>query len=135
MVGEAAGRSDRDAGVGQRREELLRIADAGKSQDAAAADRGNKAGIGPQLGRKDRNIPHSRGRDDIRSPRGRPHHDQRMRPHKLRLKRRAQRSGGNDPAIADAALPIDHQHRKILGERRILEAVIHDDDAAADARR
>ena len=58
-------------------------------------------------------------------------HDQRLRAIELRAERRAQRPGRNDPAVADAAPGIDHQHGKILGQRRVLEAVVHDDDAGA----
>src|SRR5262249_55444671 len=44
---------------------------------------------------------------------------------------RPQRTGRNDPAVADAAPGVDHEHRKILDERGIVEAVVHDDDARA----
>ena len=46
-----------------------------------------------------------------------------------RRERRPQRTGGDDPAIADAAPGIDDEQRKVLGKRRILKAVVHDDDA------
>ena len=43
----------------------------------------------------------------------------------------AQGPGGQHPAVTDAAPGVDDEHREILFERRILESVIHDDDAGA----
>ena len=62
---------------------------------------------------------------------GRPDHDQRMGARELRGERRPQRTSRDHPAIADGAPGVDDEHRKVLGERGILEAVIHDDDARA----
>ena len=50
---------------------------------------------------------------------------------KLRVERRAQRPGREHAAIADAAAAVDHGHGEILGERAVLQAVVHDDDAGA----
>ena len=55
-------------------------------------------------------------------------HDQRLRAIKLRAERRAQRPGRNGPAVADAPPAIDDKNGEILGQRRILKSVIHDDD-------
>ena len=49
----------------------------------------------------------------------------------LRIERRPQRTGRYDPAVADAAPGVDHEHREVLGERRIVEPIVHDDDARA----
>ena len=54
-----------------------------------------------------------------------------MRAIELRLERRAQRAGRKHAAVADAAGAVDHQDREVLRKRRILESVVHHDDACA----
>ena len=49
----------------------------------------------------------------------------------LRRQRSAQRTGRENPAVAEAAFAVDHQQRKILAQRRILKSVVHHDDAGA----
>ena len=44
------------------------------------------------------------------------------------LERRAERPGGHGQAVADAGGGIDGDQRQIKDERRVLEAVVHDDD-------
>ena len=46
MVGKASPLGDHDAGVGQRGEEFFRIGDAGKGQNLASAERGERLAIG-----------------------------------------------------------------------------------------
>ena len=58
-------------------------------------------------------------------------HDQRVGARELRRQRRAQGTCGEHVAVADAALAVDHDQRGILGDRRILKTVIHQDDAGA----
>src|SRR5262245_7423404 len=41
---------------------------------------------------------------------------------------RPQWPGRHDAAIADAAAPVNNGDAEILGQRRILQAVVHDDD-------
>ena len=60
------------------------------------------------------------------------HH--RVRALELARERRAQRAGRNHAAVADAAPAVDHQDCDILDERRVLEAVVHHDDARAQRR-
>src|SRR5262249_57158649 len=55
----------------------------------------------------------------------------RMGRRELRIERRPQRTGRYDPAVADAAPGVDHEQRKVLGERGIVKPIIHDDDARA----
>src|SRR5207244_8690581 len=55
--------------------------------------------------------------------------DERMGAPELRLEWRAQRPSGDDLPVAGTAPAVDHQHRKILEKRGIVEAVVHDDDA------
>ena len=43
----------------------------------------------------------------------------------------SQRPGGEGHAVADTGAAIDHRERERLGEARILQAVIHDDDVGA----
>ena len=57
--------------------------------------------------------------------------DERLGAIELNAERRAQRPGGNDPAIADAAAAVDDENREVLDQRRILKAVVHHDDAGA----
>ena len=61
----------------------------------------------------------------------RPDDDERLRLRDLRFQRRSQRTRRNDAAVADAAAAIDEQDREILGERRVLKPVVHDDDVRA----
>ncbi len=49
----------------------------------------------------------------------------------LRLQRRAQRSCRKHEAIAESAPPVHHRDRKVLGERWILQSVIHHDHGRA----
>jgi hypothetical protein len=49
----------------------------------------------------------------------------------LHAERRTHRAGRDHPAVADAAARVDDEHRSVLGERRILEAVVHHDHAGA----
>ena len=58
-------------------------------------------------------------------------HQERIGALKLRCKRRAQGPGGKHASVAEPAPGVDHGQRKILGERGILQAVVHDDDAGA----
>ena len=58
-------------------------------------------------------------------------HQQRVGALHLRGERRAQRPSRKDATIADAAPAVDHGDGPILGERRILQAVIHDHDGRA----
>ena len=58
-------------------------------------------------------------------------HDQRIGAGKLRRQRRAQGTGGKHAAIAEAAVAVDHDQRGILGDRGILETVVHQDHAGA----
>ena len=53
----------------------------------------------------------------------------------LDFERCPQRAGRNDAAVADAAAAVDQKDGKILYQRRILEAVVHDDDAGAGGSR
>ena len=44
----------------------------------------------------------------------------------------AQRTSGNEPVIAKACLPIDHQNREVFIEPVILKPIIHDDQTGID---
>ena len=77
----------------------------------------------------------ARGRDDVAGARHLADHQQRVGARELRVERRPQRPGGKHPAVADAAPAVDHRDREILGQRRILQAVVHDDDAGAGSSR
>ena len=55
--------------------------------------------------------------------------NQRIGAGELRRQRRAQRPRGKHPAIAETAVAVDDDQRRVLGDRRILKAVIHQDHA------
>ena len=62
-------------------------------------------------------------------------HQQRVGARELRIERRPQGSGRKHARIAEAAPSVDDRQGEILGERCILQAVVHDDDAGAGRAR
>ena len=78
-----------------------------------------------------RKVAGTRGGRDLGGAGRGTHHQQRIGTLELSAQRRPQRAGRDHLAVADAAPGVDHQHREILGQRRILKPVIHDDDAGA----
>ena len=60
---------------------------------------------------------------------------ERLRARDLDLERRPQRACRNDAAVADAAAAVDQKDGEVLDQRRILESVVHDDDAGAGGAR
>ena len=80
-----------------------------------------------ELGAKHRNAPVQNARGQ-RCSAGLSDDDQRVGASELGSKRRAQRAGGDDRAVADAAPAVNDQNRKILVQRWILEPVVHDND-------
>src|SRR6516165_237488 len=66
--------------------------------------------------------------DDRRRSGRRPATDNGVRDLNLGLERRPQRTGRDNAAVADAAAAVNKQDREILGQRRILKPVVHDDD-------
>ena len=53
----------------------------------------------------------------------------------LGFERRPQRASREHPAIADAAAAVEHRDDEVLGERRVLPAVVHDDGVGSGLRR
>src|SRR5215471_2397002 len=49
----------------------------------------------------------------------------------LDLKWRPQRSGREYQPVADAVFAVEHDQRKVLGERWVLKSVVHDDHVRA----
>jgi len=131
VVGEAPPGRDIDASINERRKEFLRIADARECKHPAAAERGEEACVRLQMRREHRDVAPAGLRGDIGRAERISNHDQRMGACKLRAQRRPQGTGRDHPAVADAAPGVDDDHGCVLGERGILEAVIHDDHAAA----
>ena len=131
MVGEACPLRGRDTCFGEGAEEFLRIGDAGEGENAPAAQRRDCGGVRFEPGMEnrqaaaDRAFRHRggavRGADD--------HHGIGFR--HLRVERRPQRPCRKRSAVADAAAAIDHHDREVLGERRVLEAVVHHDHGRA----
>ena len=103
----------------QRRERACRPSDAMNARVGLEPRRETPAARA--CARRRRPAPHRR-----RRPRA-----ARLRAIELRVERRAQRPGRKHPAVADAAPAVDDEDGKILGQRRILEAVVHHDDARA----
>ncbi len=59
--------------------------------------------------------------------------DNRIGQAELEVQRRAQRSGRYDPTIAEPAPAVDDSQDQILGQRRVLQTIIHDDGIAPGA--
>src|SRR5258707_372351 len=59
------------------------------------------------------------------------HDQERLGGGDLGQERRPQRPGRKYLAVAEAASAVDHDHGEILGERRVLETVVQDDDVGA----
>ena len=132
MVGEAPGRGDRDAG---RRAAWRRISPDRRCRRRRARglppSAAMNAGIRREPRAEDRQRRAARFVRDVGCAAAVADHDQRLRAIELRAERRAQRPGRDHAAVADAAPRIDHEDGEILGQRRVLEAVVHDDDARA----
>jgi hypothetical protein len=129
VVGEADGADDRRMHRGERGEEFLRAADAGKCEDRflpplahlhrpeVPAQRGTaRAGGGA-----DQRLGRCAIADD----------QQHVGAAKLECQRRAQWTRGQDATVADPHRRIDHDQRQVLGKGGILEAVVHDDEVDA----
>ncbi len=129
MVGKAAG-GDLCAGGRQRREELFRPPDAGEGKHTPALQSAAAAGSGSGRARM-RGLPARSVSRATASPPAPSPITSAVGARPLRGKRRAQRSGREAQAVADARLAVDDGDRQILGERRVLQAVVHDDDARA----
>ena len=110
-------------------EKLFRIGNACEGEDPASTDCVDDSSIRFESAVKNGNPSLLGTLDDACGAVRRSDHDQRLRVTELQLQRSAQRSSGNDPAIADAAPAVDENKTQVLGERRILKTIIHDDDA------
>ena len=135
MIGKTDLVGDRDPGFEQSGEKFLRIADAGKGEDRPIADRSDHCGVGHEAGVEYGEASAFRGLDHGGRSLRRTDDDDRMRMFQLRRERRPQRSGRDHEAVADAAAAVDQNNRKVLGQGRILKAVIHDDHGRAVAMR
>src|SRR6516225_12061052 len=129
MVRKARPVRDLDADGGERCEKLFRIGNACEGQHFASADGVDDGLIRLELAMKKRNFALLGALDDACGAVRRSDYDQRLCAIKLPLQRSAQRSGGDDAAIADAAATIDEDEAQILGQRRILKTIIHHNDA------
>ena len=131
MVVERLAVDDRRAGCLERTEELLRIADPGIGEHARALDE-------PGVGGDD-----VRAQDRQGAPRGAAHavaralvlaasaladYRDRVGMDELGEQMRPQRPRRHGQPVADAAPRADHRDGEVLGELRVLEAVIHDDE-------
>lgn len=129
MVGKARPVRYLNAGGGERCEKLFRIGNACEGQDLALTDRFDDGPIRFEPAVKKGNPAPLGKLDDAGGAVRRSDHDQRLGAIELQFQGSAQRSGGNDAAIADAAAAIDENDAQVLGKRRILKTVIHDDNA------
>ena len=103
-----------------------------KASTLRALQRRHRGGVRAPAGRET-----PAGRAGLRNDIARAHvvadDQQRIAALELRVERRAQRTGRKHASIADAAPAIDDGDGEVLGQRGILQAVIHDDDAGASA--
>ena len=135
MVGEARAFRDLDPGIGERREEFLGIAYAGEGENLAGAERRQRAALGFEAPVEDPYAVTARDLEERSGIGRRADHDKGLRARHLHVEGRAQGTGRNHPAVADAATTVDHEDREILDQRRILKAVVHNDDGGAIASR
>src|SRR5262249_36852020 len=77
----------------------------------------------------------SRHHDGGRGVADRTDQDDRVGVLKLSVEWRTQRTGRNHLPIANPAAAVDDEHGEVLGERGILEAVVHYDDAPSGSNR
>ena len=136
MIGETPACRDRDAIGFERREEFAGIGDAGECEHPRAGELGDGGGLRGKLAVEPRQAAPPRGRDRRlgSSARGTDHqHGVGMI--ELGFERRPQRTGREHPAIADAAAAVEHRDDEVLGERRVLPAVVHDDGVGSGPRR
>jgi hypothetical protein len=128
VVGEALAREELGAAGLERREELARPPDAREGEEATPAQarrilrRGlerraqDRCARGEARGEAEPVLPDQREAVGEREP--------------VR-KRRAQRPGRHRPPVAEARLAIDHDEAQRLGERGVLQPVVHDDAVRA----
>ena len=114
VIGERMRRSDLRARLPKRCKELLRPPDPGEGDHAAPAQRGGRLRLRPQIRVCDRNASLSRPRGDTLASLAAANDDQSVRVRELDVARRAQRTGGNAQAVANAGRAVDHRHAEIL---------------------
>src|SRR5262245_8461771 len=131
MVGKARPARYLDAGGGERCEKFFRIGNACEGQHLASTNGVDDGPIRFEPAVEKRNPAALGTLDDACSAVRRSDHDQRLRAIKLQIQRSTQRSSRNDAAIADAAAAVDENKAQVLGERWILKAIIHNDDACS----
>ena len=114
------------------RKEALRIGDTGKGDDWAVRQPGGIAARAYARGqhRPRKAAPHAL----VHAGRGRAvllglAHDDGVDEPELEIERRTQGTGRNDLAVAEAPPAVDHRDRQVLRQRRVLQAVVHDDGA------
>src|SRR5438309_374735 len=122
MVGKASRGSKHDAGFGKRCEKFFRVCDSRKREHLAAAQPGDDVRVRPQARLQDWNIGPARALCAVRGAPQLSNDDERMGAPELRLEWRAQRPSGDDLPVAGTAPAVDHQHRKILEKRWMVEA-------------
>ena len=131
MIGKAAPARDHHAGGLKRREELFRPPDAGEGKHAPALQARGGVGLGPERRPQHRFAARRGGARDRRAGVAVADEDERVGERPLRRKRRPQRSARQAEPVADPRLAVDDGERQILAQRRVLQAVVHDDDAGA----
>ena len=132
MVGEGARAGEPRAVLRQRRVEFLRIGDAGKADHRQYAEPARIAArrharLQHRLVRRLEALGERRGLAAVADQ------EQRVGARHLLVERRPQGTGRHDEPIAEPGRGIDHDQAEILGELRVLEAVIHDDDRGVGA--
>ena len=130
MVGKGLALRDRDAGLRDGCEKFLRIADAGEGENLARFQRRDRGRIGHQPAVENRQSAR-RGGNDI--ARGFPSPTTSSASVRASCAASGARKGpaGNTRALPMPRRPSTTAMREILGERGVLQAVVHDDDAGA----
>ena len=106
-----------------------------KAKNLARAERRQRAALGFEAPVEDPYVVTARNLEERCGIGRRADREKGLRARHLHIERRAQGTGRNQPAVADAAAAVDHEDRQILDQRRILKAVVHHDDGGAIASR
>ncbi len=129
MIGKGNRALHRRAGAGKRVEELLRPADAGKGEQRVFPPFAKPDGLQPRT----EHLPAGtrRGADQRLGALAVADQHQRVGPAELDGERCPQRARRRHHAVADADRTVDADQRQVLGQRRVLETVVHDDQVDA----
>ena len=134
MIRKAPRDGHRHTGIRKRCKKFFRIADPCEGKYPPATERCDELWIRPQVRPQDGKIVSARLLDNAAGAQWRANQQQGVRTGELRRERRPQRPPRDHTAITDAAALVDDKEGKVLMERRVLESIVHYDDACARRR-